>query len=317
MNRHSSRMTTTGALLTLVLAAGPILGPVSQARALGLSTPFGEVIVNGCPVGMEINVRQIARRPYRVINTSLQPVNVEVQIYRPPDQRELREGYELLPASVTVRLSRYEFTLAPGQEGVADLWVEFPKDARYLGKKYEVQIWARTKALEHFIGVGVISRLLVHTADTLLTPTQVQRVKEITAALEFNVTPAQITLTDVPLGVEVSAKERYKKQFKIVNFNEEPLKIGFRHLERSRMAALMPKDHEPGPQEFLKLEKSYVEIPPNTIGEIPFTLRIPEGPKHRGRRYYFIVEAVLDGYEVPVSAYGRVAVETQKEAKAR
>lgn len=291
------------------LAALSILAAPS-ARAIGLSSPMGEVILEGVPLGTQINIRELAGRPYRVINTSLSPLNVDLSVYR-PTPGEMREGYELLPDSVTVRLGKSEFYLAPGQEGVSDVWIEFPKDPKYLGKKYEVQLWARTRAFESMLAVGVYSRLLIRTSQTMATPQQKQKIKEIASSLEFNIVPSQITLPDFPLGAKVAVSQEFKKQFKVVNFHEEPLRMSIRILEDSRTSGMLPPGHSAGKGEWLTLEKATFVVAPNSIGEVPFSIRIPDKPEHRGQRYYFVVEATLEGYEVPVSAFGRISVETQ------
>ena len=75
---------------------------------------------------------------------------------------------------------------------------------------------------------------------------------------------------------------------------------------------MLPPGFKVGSPAWLRLSKGELTIQPDTIGEIAFSLNIPPGAEHKGQKYYFIIEGMLQGYDVPVSAYGRVAVQTAK-----
>lgn len=281
--------------------------------AIGVASPFGEVVIKNAPVGTEIKLRDYVGVPYRIINTSLTPEILEVLVLNGATE-QLREGYENIPDPKWVWLSKSEFDLGAGGEGLADVFISIPKDDKYLGKKYQVQLWGRTKAGSsgRLLGTGVQSRLLIQTAYDFKTPQEAKKAAELKTSLEFYFKPSEIGLSDFPTGRNVSARGEFKKSFKIVNFNDEPIKLDLRSLDVSRSFALLPGGFKIGRPEWLRLEKSSLTVPPDSIGEINFSVNIPKLPENKGQKYYFIIEAVLQGYEVPVSAYGRVAVETEK-----
>jgi len=281
--------------------------------AIGVASPFGEVVIKNAPVGTEFKLRDYVGIPYRIINTSLTPEILEVLVLNGATE-QLRPGYENLPDPKWVWLSKSEFDLGPGGEGLADVFISIPRDDKYLGKKYQVQLWGRTKAGSggRLLGTGVQSRLLIQTAYDFQTPQEAKKTAEIKASLEFYFKPSELRLSNFPTGRSISVKSDFKKSFKIVNFNEEPIKLALRSLDTSRSFALLPDGFKIGRPDWVRLEKSSLTVPPDSIGEINFSVNIPDLPENKGQKYYFIVEAVLQGYEVPVSAYGRVAVETKK-----
>lgn len=295
-------------LIVVLLAA---LTAVS--RAIGVASPFGEVIVKNTPVGVEVNLRNYAGVPYRVINTSLTPETIEILVIN-GDAAQLRKGYEPIPDPSWVRLGRSEFELGPGGEGVTDLFISVPKENKYLGKKYQVMLWARTKARAggRLFGTGIQSRLLIQTAFDFKTPEQVKKASELTASLEFYFKPSEIKLGDFPLGKEVPMKKTYGKSFKIVNFHDKAIKLHLRSLGLSLSYALLPPGFTVAPLDWIRVEKGVLSVAPDSIGEVNFFIKIPDKPENRGQKYYFILEGILQGYEVPLSAYGRIALETAK-----
>lgn len=295
-------------LVALLAAAFPV-----AVRAIGIASPFGEVVVKNAPVGVEINLRNYAGIPYRVINTSLTSEPVEILLLNGATS-QLREGYEPIPDPAWVRLGKSEFDLGPGGEGVTDVFISIPKEQKYLNKKYQVMLWARTRAQAggRLFGTGVQSRLLIQTAGDFRTPEQVKKASELVASLEFYFKPAEIKLADFPLGREVHLKKAFGKSFKIVNFHDRAIKILLRNLDPSRSYAMLPEGFKVAPLDWIRLEQGELNVEPDSIGEVNFFVQIPDLPEHRGRKYYFIIEGVLQGYEVPLSAYGRVALETAK-----
>mgnify|MGYP001596055067 CR=1 FL=1 len=299
------------AILAIGVLMPAILPPVGAA--IGIASPFGEVVVKNATVGMEFNLRSYAGIPYRVINTSLTAEPIEILVLNGASS-ELRKGYDPIPDPSWVRLGKSEFELGPGGEGVTDVFISIPKENRYLGKKYQVTLWARTKAQAggRLFGTGVQSRLLIQTAYDFKTPEEIKKTSELTASLEFYFKPAEIKLVDFPLGKEIHAKKVFGKSFKIVNFHDQAIKMLLREIDASRSYALLPSGFKVAPSDWLRLERGELNVEPDSIGEINFLIKIPDLPENRGQKYYFIVEGVLQGYEVPLSAYGRVSLETAK-----
>ncbi len=127
------------------------------AFAGGLSTTFGEVLVEDLPIGKAYSMEKEAKVPLIISNTSKQKVNLKIEVLA-PQEGELEEDFEPIPDIEWIELSQREFVVEPDQAAKTDVIISIPDDEEYLGKKYQVFIWSHT--VGRTIGVGLKSKLL-------------------------------------------------------------------------------------------------------------------------------------------------------------
>jgi len=298
---------------TFILGAGLILagGLASSAQAVGLATNFGNVEVVNVPMGSTVSLRDLTGIVYRIRNTGLNAEDVEVSVIRPDPEREpVWKGYEPIPAAAWVSLAQEKFYLAPGQEGVSDVFLNIPKDERYLGKKFQVWLWARNVAKGRFLAVGLKSRIVFQVASTLQTHEEKKKSDVIIANLDFHLNPPRLDLS-VPRGEKIAVKEKLGKAFKLINLTDKAMKIRLSSLRPGLLGQGAPVGVKEGEAGWLQPDKERLVVEPNSVLVISFSLLIPKNASNTGK-FLLVLKADLEGYPVPVSAYGQVIVDTKE-----
>ena len=130
---------------------------VQPAFAGGLSTTFGEVLVENLPLGRDFSMEKEANVPLIITNTSSNKVRLRIDVLL-PQESELKEGFEAIPDIKWIGLKQKEFLVKPNQSAKTDVIISIPYDEAYLGKRYQVYIWSHT--VGRAIGVGLKSKLL-------------------------------------------------------------------------------------------------------------------------------------------------------------
>ncbi|MBU0479258.1 DUF1735 domain-containing protein [bacterium] len=133
---------------------------VQSASAGGLSTTFGEVLVEDLRIGEAYSMEKEAKVPLIITNTSNQEVKLKIEVLT-PQESELKESFEAIPDIGWVELSQNEFVIGSGQSIKTDVIISIPDDEKYLDKKYQVFIWSYT--VGRSIGLGLKSKLLFST----------------------------------------------------------------------------------------------------------------------------------------------------------
>ncbi|MBI4335065.1 MAG: hypothetical protein HY589_00240 [Candidatus Omnitrophica bacterium] len=142
-----------------VLAAYSLLCALApNLWAKGLSTGFGEVILEELETGLTYSAKETAGLPLVVVNTGKEPIDLKVELLM-PDASELKEGYEPIPDLGWIKLEHTEFSgIQPKETATTDVAISIPNDDIYRGRKFQVFIWSHTTGTA--IGVGLKSKLL-------------------------------------------------------------------------------------------------------------------------------------------------------------
>lgn len=141
----------------LILAMYFLLGPVSLFAG-GLSTDWGEVVIDGLEPGKAYNINELARTPFQIDNNSDDEITIKVKILTPAKE-ELKPGYEPLTDTSWVAVEKDEIIIQPFKKGIINLKLTIPDEKKYQGKKY--QFWAWSYTIGKAVGVGLKSRILI------------------------------------------------------------------------------------------------------------------------------------------------------------
>ncbi len=292
--------------------------PISMGCA-GVRTPIGEVTLDNVPIGEEINMRELSNTPYRVMNTSDKPVILRMAIVGQDPGEYVKAGYEKIPDLGWIRLDKTEFRLAPGEEGITDVFINIPKDEKYLSKKYQAYIWAQSYPLEEEPGInvltGVKSRVLLNISPVPFTRTERKKIEELKASLGFQLMPDHIEAEDVKLGKKLKLKKIANKIFKLVNPNDEDLTFSLSVAERGQAFLKLPDGWEDPPKDntYLTIEPPELIVKGNSIEELKLTLQIPKADENKGKKWLFVIKILLKNTEVPVTYLGRIFVTTKAD----
>ncbi|MBN1385025.1 MAG: hypothetical protein JW983_09120 [Elusimicrobia bacterium] len=172
-------------LIVIILAFNSI------ASGLGISTEFNNIFIENLQIGGEYNIREIANLPLKVQNTGEEKVRIDIHPVV-PQKEHLREGFEVIPSTEWIRLSKERFEVGPEEYAISDVIISIPDDEIYLGKKYQVNLWSCVSRIG--AGAGMVS----------VTP-------GIEGSLLFSIAPVKTKekIKPVDLSFEVEPEELY------------------------------------------------------------------------------------------------------------
>jgi hypothetical protein len=294
-----------------------LCAPLSAARAGGLRTPFGEVVVRNLKIGQTYSLYKLLNLPLRVVNTGAEQVELKIETIPTPAEA-LNKGYERVPSSEWVRVENSTFTVAPNHEAVTDLIISIPNDKTLLGRRFQADIWSHTTDARALL-VGLQSRLLIHIDSTPPTEEELKKkfVNESLANLDFTVFPVNGIVTDVPLGREVDLRKERKLSIKLINPNDQPLNFRVRSIPIWESVIQLPAGYNQADNAgWLTPEKDVVKVEGNSIGETSLHINLPDVDGVRNQHFFFIVSFELLEQKIPTRVYYRLLVDTGPGTKA-
>lgn len=293
----------------MVMASIALTSLPAFLYGVGIRTPTGEIKITEVGIGESYSLIELSRKPYRVINTSEEPFDVTVSVNKP---HPVRKGYEEIPEISWVRLSQAQFQLGPGQEGVSDVLVSLPNDTTLLGRRFAVELEARTVPHEGggmAVSAGVASTVLIHVSKQALTEKQKERAKELKAMVSFDFSPTILEISNFPKGEEVDIKKFTKKAIKIINPNDEIIEVSVTAIPLRLSLIPLPPQFEEGQANWVHIKGERFKLGDNSIKEVSISIKIPKETKPH--KFAFVIQATLEGREVPVNIYGRIAITTK------
>lgn len=303
----------------LRLAALLALGAAGPAAAnSGLRTQFGEVVVRNLKIGQTYSLQKMLNLPYRVVNTGDQQVELKVDLIQLATG-DLKDGYEPLPDLSWVRLSTQDFTVDPSQEVASDVIVSIPDDPKYMGRRYEADIWAHTIDRTTIVAVGMMSKLLIAVSSQRATQDELKYKpsERQLANLDFTLFPAIGKASDVPVGRVVDLTKDYKASIKIVNPNDQAMR--FKIVSEPNWETLLtrPRDFEDAwDPKWLTPAEDVVEVPGNSIKDVALSLHLPQGDSYYGRHFFFPVSVTPLGQDIPTKVFYKLLVGIQDKPAA-
>lgn len=297
------------AIVTMLLAAGPL-----PAAAAGMRTKFGEVVVRGLKIGQTYSLKELVNLPYSVVNTGDEEVEILIDTVTVTAQ-VLKTGYEAVPETPSwVSLQQHRFFAQPNAEVATDVIITLPNDPALLGRRFQCDIWARTRGNRGMLAAGMRSRLLIHVDSVPPTEDELKKkfVNKRLASLDFTLLPTNGTVEDFPLGVKVDLKKAHKLGVKIINPNDDTLHFRIRSIPNWESLLTRPEGFEDAyDARWLKPAQDVVEVKGNSISETGLVLEIPDLPETRGKSFFFAVGVEALEAEIPTSVYYKLHVRTR------
>jgi len=286
----------------------------SVAMGVGLKTYFGEVVVENLRIGQKYNLRDLVNLPLEVVNTSDFPVDLEMELQY-PSEKDKRADYEVIPSISWIELTKTYFTVEPGGSAVADVIISIPDDEKYLGKKYQVNIWSHIPEGTRPLVVGLLSRLLITIAPERKAGRVIpeEERKKIISSLDFYVTPPNIVVREAKIGKKIDLEKFIGQTLKIMNPNDKPFsyRVTVKRVKDSLAGLKSGFEDTPDPS-FLKLDKTEVTAEPLSIKEVKMFLEFPKEERYEGKNYMFIISVEVLGQEIKFSRYTKVFVFTKE-----
>lgn len=285
------------------------------ANALGIRTKFGLVVVENLQPGRTYNIRDLVGLPLRVVNASDKQVTIRMDLQKPDPEEGGMVGkhFEPIPDLSWIKLSKDFFVVDSGHSAIADVFITIPDDDKYLGKRYQVNIWSRTTG-KRFLNVGVMSRLRITIAKRRMTEeekiAEADR-EEIIKNIDFQLLPHTIFIDGVELGKKIDIEKKYKQSLKIVNPNSEEFSYKLRIVSAWEAGIGVISGYEETPdRNFLSFSEKEFSVPAISIKEIKMFLQIPDEEKHKGKRYQFVICVEVLNQPIIYEIYSRLFVST-------
>lgn len=272
-------MKTTMKTLAMALLTSCISAQVFGAAFL--SSTFSEVNVDNIQPGRRYSMKKLASFPYNISNKGKIPAQLALDIIK-PGADQLKDGYEVIPDTSWIKLETNRITVNPGETKRVDVYIYVPDNAKYLGKKYEADIWAHTiEAVEGLpVAVGLQSRLLLTTAKVY---DAAQR------QFGFIIEPENIYLDGVDAGKLIDVLRIASSSLKVTNEYNEPVEFN---------AETVKNDYPKGQDDSrfvrdtsidLQVEPRSFKLQPFETGRINFKVTVPEQRANTGKRLLWVV----------------------------
>ena len=287
------------------------LKPHSALAEAGLSTNWGEVFLRNVSIGQTYSTRQLLNFPYKLTNTGGMELDIQVDIEQ-SIEGGLKDGYEVLPSTSWIHLAQDYFTIAPKEDALTDVVISVPDDPKYLGKKYQFEIYAHNATSIGLVGLGLSSRILLEIAP-VRQGVSLEEMSQIRANLNFSIIPAGIDASAIKLGQNYNLEKLTGKTFKIINPNDESYSYRITSISPKQLGTTPPKDYEVCPDaSFLRIDKPEMKIQGNGIEKIKIFLKIPDKEEYKNKKYVFVVYTEVLNQDIPVGKYSFLYVTTEE-----
>jgi hypothetical protein len=264
---------------------GCLLGVAPQV--FGLGSNYAEVLVENLQIGMVYNLTQITQMPLETNNASEETINVQVEPIKPDTPIA---GYEAIPSADWVKINSSEFALGPNGKHTSDIQISIPKDKKYLGKRFQVDIFSHmaSKTIDrNFMKVklGVRGRLLFSIAPV---------VKERSALpasmnLNFRPMPERLEVKNVVLGQKREVLTWDNKNIEIENLGKDQLELIVESVDPKAME-VKDDSYSPCPNPaFLKMEKEKITLAGDSKVPLKLWLEFPENTEYANQKYLFVI----------------------------
>jgi hypothetical protein len=286
---------------------------------LGIALRFVDITLENVSPGTSVNLRVLKNLPMVVQNLDHE-AGVDVIISAVlPNAKEMKDGYEPIPDPAWVKILPDHFHLGAAASAAADVLLTVPDDPKLIGHHYECIIWARTDRRDAPQNGGVVfqaglrNRLRVSIGT--MGPESLQREKALKKLAEINtdftISPDNLFANGIPVGKMVDLKRERKASFKIINQADTAIELKISPVQAD--PNIIPQsgyENAPDPA-WLTIEPRQVKVEGNSIKELKLSLRFPDGPQERGKKYMFLIKTTLSDESLPLAYYNMLYISTE------
>ena len=280
---------------TLTLATALTAALCGQAWAkIGLAARFGDVILERVTPGRTYSLRDAAKVPLGLENRGDAETEVVIE-FEPPMKVELVKGYEPVPDLSWFKAIPNSMRIPAHGLGFFDILMTIPDDPKLVGRHFQLNVKATTRA--GTFGVMVQNRIRLSIGGPGPESLEEEKKKHAMQQLDFDISPQQLYLTAVPVGRKWDARKESKKSIRIANFAPDPLAMTL-VVEKWDTRFVMPPGYETIPDpSWIKLKSSTVTVESEGIGQANLVVEVPDKPENRGKKWAATIRTgLLTGY---------------------
>ncbi len=275
-------------LMLLVLTPSIVLGKA------GIGFSPSEIIYNNLQIGREYDFGELSNIQFEVKNRSESPVSVRIVKYKPSSAKA---GYEPIPdlSWVTVYPELLE-KIKPKSKKQVGVKISIPDDEKYLGKKYQIMLQARTTG-KSFIGIALNNRIMFTISEEKL-----ENPEKMEKPAHFSVNPLEVYINDVKTDQEIVYGTIEIKNLSDRKITFEMVMLSSKQTGRKLRAGYL---------EFPSINlaqpvKNYFALEPDEEVEASVKVNIEGKKMHKGKKYQLFVnvrtvnEAIIEEFYVPI-----------------
>lgn len=294
--------TTYGLLFTVYVFSGNLYG-------LGLSTDFNNIFIENLQIGQEYNLTKVSNLMFKAKNTSENKVKIKVQpVY--PGEQNLREGFEIIPSTDWLKLSKTEFDVAPQGYAVSDVIITIPENKKYLGKKFQVNMWSHISSVEGDSGFMSVTPGVEGVLLFSIAPVEIkEKIKPVDLSFELNPTEVFAVIDSSYCFVSsIEIKNTSKKTYKYEISQASPkgmnisIKEGYEILPDNLVLSFFP--------ERLKIKKKNSKMF-NVFLTVPENVGADLSARLSNKKFFGLIEVKTSGKGIS----GRRFIKTFVELK--
>ncbi|HBT60295.1 MAG TPA: hypothetical protein DEB40_00940 [Elusimicrobia bacterium] len=295
--------------MTVSIAASILMAAAGASQAGGLSTSFGEVLVENLQIGQAYNTQELIGLPLRIRNTTPQSVEIEMHPRR-PSLKEVKGGYEPIADLAWIRLEKTSQTVAAGQEAVSNVFLNIPRDKKLMGRRFDVRLESYTKPPLKggtALSVGISSRLIFTISSVEGPPPGTK------AAKVFTVQPPELFLSGVKVGEKINSGTAFGKSLRLINPNDFQCSYSVRSISIAKSQTKVRLGFEEAPDAgFLNVDEADFDVPPHGEKNVYLVVDFPPEARYRGKNYMFLLETRQRTGTPSIQVYNRVYVFTEE-----
>lgn len=272
-------------------AAGAVVLAAAPARAvIGLGARFGDVILENAQPGTTYDLREVAHVPFGVENRGDADADVAVRFEQPAAQG-LAKDYEAVPDPGWFKAVPTKIRIGAHAIGYFDLLLSIPNDPALKGKHYQATVTAAMVG-DAMLNVGIQNRIRFSIGAGPQSLRE-EKKKKAMQQLDFDVTPSEIYLRDVPVGKTYDARKEARKSIRVANYASDALSVQMTVAGWDR-DYVIPEGYESIPDpKWIAVQQPQMKIDGEAIGVTSVTLDIPDDPKWKGRKFAAMVKSGL------------------------
>jgi len=304
------------ALLFFVTLAAEGIG-AEEAPAGGISTEFGDVMIENLGIGQTYSLRELAGTPLKVTNTGRGTMDLAIDVHVPPPgfmpEKRKNLGFVPIPDAKWVSLTQSEFVVPPKETAYTDVILKIPNDPSLYGKKFQVSLQSHATG-KGFLHVGVWSHILF----TILPSPEMQAEMEKNRtrglkSVAFSLIPDKIYIEKVPVGRKFDIRKETKQTIKIATSGEESINVTAKVVRVQDSPLSLQEGFEDAPNaSWLSTSDTKFTLNPDMITDPGLVLNLPDDKTLHKRKFMFLLK--IDPAEedaISVSYYGKIYVEVE------
>ncbi|MBT9168218.1 MAG: hypothetical protein DDT19_01563 [Syntrophomonadaceae bacterium] len=299
----------------LILTTALLLCCSTALYSTTLSTNFADVFVGNLKLGGSYNLTEVANMPMWIGYRGGEPTELKIDVIT-PTATELKAGYEPIPDTAWITVSRANVALLPDESANLDVTINIPNDEKYLGKKYQAYIHIVSAPPKDAKGLAVSlalkGRVLFGIAQKPPTEEELRelRRKKVRASQGVMITPEKFEI-QIPLSPPLQRGKIEVTEdvpLKIINTSREKVDITLEAVEPDASGVSLPRGYEKGKVSDVSLSKRKFSLKPDKIKNVKIYLE-QQRSRAAEQKVFYVIRIIVKSKTIEIAKFVRIYLE--------